>query len=93
MIPNVRKVVPAYDRFKCVVRNVLRGATTRPAHARGGRSRIWLNAVRRGDIVGSVVRDMERVSSLENQDEELENILICELAPDCRGFKGVTKRA
>jgi hypothetical protein len=87
VVLDVGKVIPAYDRLKGVIRKVLCGAATklaRPRHGPGGSGR---------DMVGRVVRDMERLSGLEDQDEEVESIVVRELAPGDGGFKGVTKDA
>jgi len=91
MVLYVNKVVRADDRFERMVCQILSGVTT------GSRlEQRWLEVDRFGwDMVSPVitVRDIERLGGLENQDDEVESLFICELTPECRGKKDVVKYA
>ena len=44
-------------------------------------------------MIGPIIRDIERLSGLENQYEEVESLFVCEVAPECGDGEGVMKHA
>jgi len=91
MVLYVNKVVRADDRFERMVCEVLSRVATKPGCPRLEQRCIEVHSSGR-DVVGRIVGDIERLSGLENQNEEAEGLFICKVAPERRGVKGRIKR-
>lgn len=91
MVLCVKPVVRANDRFERMVCEVLSRVAIKSGCPRLEQRCIEVYSSRR-DVVGRIVRDIERLSSLENRNEEGESLFICEIAPECRSVKGGKKR-
>ena len=88
MILYVNKVVRAGDRFERMVCQVLSGVATCSRHEQ---RRAVVHGFG-GDVVGPIIREVERLSGLKDKNEEVESLFICESAPECRGGKSGKKQ-
>jgi len=81
VILYVNKIVRAHDRFAAIACQILSAVVTRFVCPQHEQRCAGVHSFGR-NLVGLIVRDVEGLGGLENQDKEGECLLICEIAPE-----------